>query len=117
MMEAIVKNSIEAVAFYQRAFNAKLTADYKNEDGSYAHAELDVYGQTLAIMELTDDAIIGNTMMFCLHFGEGKEDLVKKAYDVLTEGAKIISALEPCEYSPLQTDIIDKFGVRWCIFV
>jgi len=116
-MEAIIKNSAEAVTFYQKAFSAKLTADYRNEDGSCAHVELDIYGQTLALMELQDDVVVGNTMMFALHFEAGEEDFVRKAHDVLKEDAKIISELGPCLYSPLETDLIDKFGVRWCIFM
>jgi len=116
-MEAIVKNSAEAVTFYQKAFDAKLVADHRNEDGSCAHVELDIYGQILALMELQEDVAIGNTMMFGLHFGEGKEDVVKKIYDVLKDGAEIIHELGPCIYSPLEADLIDKFGVRWCIFV
>lgn len=116
MMEAIVKNSVEAVAFYQKAFDAPLVADYKNEDGSYVHAELDVYGQILAVMELQEDVVIGNNMMFCLHFGEGKEETVKRIYDTLKDGAEIISELGPCTYSPMEADLVDKFGIRWCIF-
>lgn len=115
-MEAIVKNSTQAVTFYQRAFNAKLIADHRNEDGSCAHVELDIYGQTFALMELQDDVVIGNTMMFALHFEASEEDLVQKAYDVLKDDAKIISELGPCLYSPFETDLIDKLGVRWCIF-
>jgi PhnB protein len=116
-MEAIVKNSADAVAFYQRAFDAKLVADHRNEDGSCAHVELDICGHILALMELQEDTIIGNTMMFALHFGEGNEELVQKAYDILKDGAKIISELGSCIYSPLEADLIDKFGIRWCIFV
>ena len=87
------------------------------------HSELDVYGQILAVSELTgvdlmgDNPITGNTMMFCLYFGEGKETVVRKIYDSLKDGAKFLTPLTKCDYSPLQAHLIDKFGVRWCIFV
>ena len=42
MMQAYVKGSDKAVELYQKAFNAKLISEYKNEDGSYIHAELDL---------------------------------------------------------------------------
>lgn len=35
-------------------------------------------------------------------------DLYQKAFD-----AVLIS----CMFSPLMTDLIDKYGIRWCLFV
>ncbi len=59
----------------------------------------------------------GNTMQFCLHYVEGEEDKVRHAYKMLQEGSKILMLLGPCDFSPLCTDFIDKFGVRWCLFI
>jgi len=56
-------------------------------------------------------------MMFCLHFGEGMETLVQGIYDALKIEAKSASPLSPCSYSPLEAVIVDRYGVRWCIFV
>ena len=124
MMQVYVKGSDKAVAVYQSAFDAKLVASYPNDDGTYGHAELDVYGQILAIAECSDAytgkeeaRVTGNTMQFCLHFGEGGEEKVQKAYDVLKVGATLLYPPGPCEYSPLTVDLIDAFGVRWCLFV
>jgi PhnB protein len=119
MMQVYVKGSNKAVELYQRAFDAELVASYPHDDGTYMHAELNVYGQILAISETqkSEESITGTTMQFCLHFGEGKEDLVQKAYNELKDGAKILYPLSPCEFSVLMVDIIDKYGIRWCIFV
>lgn len=129
MMQAYVKGSDKAIELYQKAFNAKLVSSYPNPDGTFYHAELDVYGQILAVAESSymndgkgnaateETAITGNTMQFCLHFGEGKEDVVQKAFDVLKDGAEILYPLSPCEFSPLMADFIDKFGIHWCLFV
>lgn len=118
LMQIYVRRSDKAVRLYQKAFDADLTASYTNEDGTYMHAELDIYGQILAVSEAdNEERITGNTMQFCLHFGKGKEEKVKKAYDVLKEGAKIIYPLGPCNYSVLMADLVDRYGVRWCIFV
>jgi len=111
MMQAYVTRSDEAVALYQKAFDAKLLYESKNEDGSYLHAELDAYGQVLAISEALERKI-GNTMQFCFRFGEGNEEIVKRAYEVLKDGAKIDYPLGPCMFG-----IVDKFGVDWCLFV
>jgi len=119
VMQVYVKDSINAVEFYRKAFDAPFMADHKNEDGTYyEHAELDVYGQTLALMESSEvNMVTGNSMQFFLHFGEGKETVVQKIYDVLKDGAEIKYPLSPNDWSPLITDLVDKFGVRWLIAV
>lgn len=119
MMQVYVKGSDRAVGLYRKAFDAGLTASYPNPDGTFMHAELDVYGQILAVSEAPEgeERITGNTMQFCLHFGEGNEAQVRKAYGILKEDARIVYPLSPCGYSPLMADLIDRFGVRWCIFV
>ena len=117
-MQVFVKRSDKALEFYQKAFDTKALCAYYNSDGMIMHAEIDIYGQIMMISEQTEEnAVTGNTMMFCLHFGEGKENIVKKIYDVLKDGAKSVSPLEPCDYSPLHAVLVDKFGVWWCIFV
>ena len=117
-MQVFVKGSAAALEFYQRAFDAKVLCAYPDADGKLMHAEIDVYGQTVMVSEQGEEATVtGNAMMFCLHFGEGKEAVVQSIYDVLKDGATLLSPLGPCDYSPLETDIIDRFGVRWCIFV
>ena len=119
MMQTYVKGSDNAVELYQKAFNAELVASYPHSDGTFMHAELNVYGQIVAISEAlkNEKRITGTTMQLCLHFGEGKEELVQKAYNVLKDDAKILYPLSPCGFSPLMVDLIDKYGVRWCIFV
>lgn len=56
-------------------------------------------------------------MQLCLHFGEGNEEIVKNAYNVLKDGAEIHVPLGECFFSPLMFGLIDKFGVNWCVFV
>lgn len=119
MMQVYVKGSDKAVELYQKAFDAELVASYPHSDGTYMHAELNIYGQILAVSEEleSEESITGTTMQFCLHFGEGKEEMVQKAYDTLKEGAKIHNPLSPCGFSSLMFGLIDKYGINWCIFV
>lgn len=58
----------------------------------------------------------GNTMQFCLHFGEKSSDKVHKAYEVLKEDALILYPIGPVNFSPCMFGLIDKFGVNWCLF-
>ncbi len=117
MMQVFVKNSMEAVALYQKAFDAELLCAYPDGSGGYMHSELNAYGQILAVSEISEDVTIGNTMMFCFHLGEGHENQIQKAYEVLKEGASNDTPVGPCDYSPCQFKLIDKFGVCWCLFV
>lgn len=117
LMQVYVKESDQAVALYQRAFSASMGLCSQRDDGMFDHAELDVYGQILAVAERDDQQkTTGNTMQFCLHFEADEQHLVKQAYDILSEGAEILHPLGPCDFSALMTDLIDKFGVRWCLF-
>ena len=122
MMQVYVKESVKALKFYQCAFDAKLLCDHRNENGTVMHAELDIDGQVFTICESGENEInSGNTMQFCLHYGEGKEAIVMKAYNVLKEDcikltAPITSPGE-CPWSPCLFGVIDKFGVNWCVFV
>ncbi len=118
LMQIYVKGSPEAVELYQKAFNTTLGYHVKQEDGTFYHSELNVYGQIISVAERTDndDSITGNTMQFCLQFSKEEEDLLKKAYDILSDNAKILFPLGPCDYTDHMADLIDKFGVRWCLF-
>ncbi len=117
MMQVFVKESFEALRLYKQAFDGEILCEYSHENGNgYMHAELNAYGQVIAVSEITEDVIMGNTMMFCFEFGEGGEALVKKAYEVLKTGAKVKNPPEKCDYSPCQCVLTDKFGVTWCLF-
>lgn len=123
LMQVYVTGSVEAVELYKKAFDAELGSAYKHENGSYYHSELNVYGQILAVSErmgmgqaVDVPAVTGNVMQFCLHFTPKEKDCVTKAYEVLKEGAEILFPLGPCDYSSYMTDLIDRFGVRWCLF-
>ena len=117
MMQMYVKGSVEAVETYQRAFNAEILGLYPDDNGGYMHSELNAYGQILAVSELTDDLVIGNTMQFCFELGEGCEEQVKNTYEVLKDGATIHCPIGACDYSPCMFSLVDKFGVFWCVFV
>jgi PhnB protein len=117
MMQMYVKDSKEALIFYQKAFNAEVKNLHKDDEGNYIHAELNVYGQIIALSEVNEERISGNTMQFCLHFEENETDIVEHAYKLLQEGAEILSPLGPNFYSKLMTDLIDQYGIRWCLFV
>lgn len=113
----------EALSLYQAAFSAQITCNYPHADGTLFHAELDLGGETLAVSErrapygIEGDAAAGNTMEFGLEFGQEQEAALRHAYETLLPGAQVLFAPAPCDYSPLMTDLIDRYGVRWCLFL
>jgi len=114
LMQIYAKGSGEAVALYQKAFDAKLVVGQPGAD-TYDHAELDVCGQIVAVAERKGKA--GTNMQFCLQFGLDEKDKVTRAYEVLKEGAKKVTPPDSCEWSPYVFGIVDKFGVNWCIYI
>jgi len=122
MFQIYVKNSVEAAAMYREAFGiGEMLCEYIGDDGQYMHSEMSVFGQILAISKTLPEwagVAPGNTMQFCLHMGEGKEDTVRRAYEVLKVGAlKDEGLVTDCGFSPLMFSVRDKYGVYWCMFV
>ena len=117
VFQIYVKESDKAVEFYKKAFNAELLCAYPNDDGTYMHAELDVFGQVLAVSELTEgEPNSGNTMQFCLHLGKGNAQKVYEIYEVLQEGARPHEPVGDSGYSKHCFWLVDKYGVYWCVF-
>jgi PhnB protein len=56
-------------------------------------------------------------MQFCIQFGEGQEDKVRKAYETLLDGSKIITPFGELFFSSCGVELIDKYDVWWCLFV
>ena len=117
MMQIYIKDSRKALEFYKKAFDAKIVCEHLNEEGTYMHAELDVYGQILALSEqINEKPNPGNTMQFCLHLGEGNADKVHQIFEVLKEDAELHGPVGDSGWSKHMFSLVDKFGVNWCIF-
>lgn len=118
--QVYVRDAEAAIALYRRAFGAELLNRVAGADGVIVHAEMDVFGQILALSESSEalgKCEPGNTMQFCLQFDPDEEALVRAAYLALEEGATIRHPLGKCFYSECMADLTDRFGVRWCLFV
>lgn len=123
LLQIYVKGSDEAFEFYKRAFDAEIGYQDVDENGIIIHRELNVCGQAIAVGEAGDTTraggekrITGNTMQFCLQFGEGQEEKVRKAYETLREGSEIITPFGELFFCPCGVELIDKYGVWWCLF-
>lgn len=120
LLQIYAKNRAEAFEFYKDSFDAEIGYCEKADDGTVIHAELNICGQSIAVGELyydKDQTISGNTMQFCMQFEPGEEAIIERAYEKMKVEGKILEPLGSCFFSPLMTDIIDKYGVHWCLFI
>ena len=112
-------NCREALQMYEKAFNGKISClitygeanDPKynsllkeNQKEYIYHAEL-VLGNQRIIMSYSNFL----TIMY-----DTKEE-VKRAYEIMKEGSKIIYQMEATHYSSCRVVFVDKFGIRWGI--
>ena len=118
-----VKNSVEAVEFYSKAFRITLGYNVKNSDGSFLHAELLKGEESIfAVSENNDEEIVRSmlaskrpTMSYGINLDN--DDELNHAYKILVEGGHILRELGPLPWSPCSADIVDKYGVCWYIYV
>jgi len=121
-VQLYVEDSGKALEFYKKAFNAEVKGEILWHDniknGMVIHAELNVFGQTLAISDVEygigDPTIFGNN--FQIGFRRVKRDMIDKIYDVLKEDAVSANPPNKTGYSDYCLGITDKYGVHWCIF-
>jgi len=117
MMQVYVKNAHEAMKLYETAFGTTGQIYGTSDSGEIEHAEINVFGQTISLMENdADEVVVGNNMQFILDMGAGYENFVQKAHDILmVDAIKYNVPLGECEYSKHMFSLVDKFGVNWLI--
>jgi uncharacterized glyoxalase superfamily protein PhnB len=62
MMQIYVQNSELALELYQNAFDEKILCDHRHENGTVAHAEIDIFGQVFAICETQENEVISGML-------------------------------------------------------
>jgi len=119
--QVYVKDSIEAVEIYCRAFGAEISFEIRDDNGVFEHCELSINGQFFMCVSecgLFNESVSEEThltMAFNVP-GLGSEQAVRKAHDILSEGGKVLH-LGARPWSAFCTDLVDKFGVFWWIAV
>ncbi|MCL2445812.1 MAG: VOC family protein [Oscillospiraceae bacterium] len=123
---AYVDGLEEAVVFYQSVFGAKINPNnsFKNDDGSYEICSFMLDdGNSFSLAERKGESAIegeantGNIIQLCMHYKKGDLSKLEKAYALLSDGANIRWPLQPKEWTSHTCDLIDKYGLRWCLMV
>ena len=106
-----VKNSVQAVQKYIKAFSLRLGYHVLNDDGTYFHSELyDGEGELFCVSESGEQA---NGCPVELGFTFETKEQLENAFMVLRENGRV--KLEPGElpWSPLAAIVMDEFGINW----
>jgi len=123
--QVYVKNSIEAVQLYCRAFGAEATLEMKNKThDAYEHCELSVKGDPfLAVSEAQNPCDVDfihqkkwQTMTFNV-FEMGSEEAVHHAFRVLSEKGVVIDEIQQVPWSTCCATVIDQYGVCWWLSI
>lgn len=117
MMQVYVNQGIEALKMYEHVFSTKANFVYFNDDQTLMHAELNVFGQVIALSERNTPAISGNTMQFCFQFKEDEKQVLQEIYARLAINATVHHPLGKTFYSDFMFDLVDAYGVAWCMFI
>lgn len=109
----------EAIDTYVKAFDAKVVIvmpDSGNEK-LIAHAEIMIHDQLLMLNDFGgfDDSSNSAGYQLALRY-ENVKDL-KASYAVLEEGSTTIFPMQSTDYSPCVVRFIDKFDVRWALWI
>lgn len=122
-----IKNTNEAVVFYQEAFGLTLGYNEKFSDGTYMHAELQKDGETIfAISECNNEKLVSDMHMqvanklspvTSLGINFTTESEVKKAYEFLMREGIAFREIGELPWSKCSADVLDKYGVYWYIYI
>lgn len=117
----------EAIALYQKAFDAKVSCLLRYSDANKSdwdreltveqenyiyHAELLIGTQRIMMCDHLDLELVKSTALSLTVTFDTKEDVVK-AYEILNEGSTTIYPIHSTTYSSCMVSFIDKFGFRW----
>jgi len=114
----------QAIELYKKAFGAEVKVLICNTDADPAenpdenhkdlvyHAEIFIGTQRLTLTDAPDDPPPNTHPLSLLITFETAED-VKKAYEIMADGATIIYPIQRTDYSSCFVSLVDKFGMRW----
>lgn len=119
LLQIYTKECGTSYEFYKEAFGAEYGYQEKTESGEVIHQELDVCGMQIAVGQIPAgaEAVTGNTMQLCLQLDPTEKERVKHAYERLQEGGRIITPPKDLFFSEYGFEVVDRYGVWWCVFV
>lgn len=115
-----VKNAVEAIAFYKRAFGAKEVGRITMQGGTIAHAEIEIGDSKIMLAEeneqwgnLSPQTLGDSPVCLCLYV----EDVDAVFARALKEGAKVTGDMQVKDqfFGDRTGSLTDPFGHKWSI--
>lgn len=115
-----IKNAVEAIAFYKKAFGAKEIGRITMPDGSIAHAEIEIGDSRIMISEENiqwgnpSPLTLGDSpVCLCLYV----EDVDTVFANAIKEGATVTGEMDVKDqfYGDRAGSLTDPFGHKWSI--
>lgn len=109
----------EAIELYVKAFNATIKTIMPNpgQEELVIHAEILIHNQLLMLNDFGDNDGYSKSGGYQLTVSFNNEVDLKKAYSVMKDGSTTISPMQATDYSACVVRFIDKFDVRWGLWV
>jgi uncharacterized glyoxalase superfamily protein PhnB len=113
-----VKGAADAIGYYQRVFDAKLTTRMDTPDGKVMHAELSVGPATFMLGDEMPDyqsfgpATLGGSGTTVIVYVPDVDATVQRA---VAAGAKLTMPVQDQFWGDRSGSIIDPFGHRWMV--
>ncbi|MFL0811288.1 MAG: VOC family protein [Agarilytica sp.] len=114
----LVRNAREAIAFYERAFDANVVLVLESPDNNIAHAEMRVQGANVMLAEELPAAgsmsplALGGSSVSLLVYVENVDGIFDR---VLSEGAEMVSPVSDQFYGDRAGTLKDPYGHVWTI--
>ena len=123
------RNCAEALEIYAKAFDAQITEMQKYGDlppgpafpvaasdkGLVLHSRLTIKGSELMCADAHERSEEGTNMYVAVTSPDTA--FVKKAWDILKDGAEIYMELAPSFFASLHGSLQDRFGINWMFTV
>lgn len=104
----------EAIELYCRAFNAKADPVLFGDDGSVYHAEMMIGSQRVMLGD-NPDVPFGPGASLSLAVTMDSDEEVRHAFDVLSEGGRVLYPIQSTPYASSFANVFDRFGFRWVL--
>jgi len=104
----------EAIELYQRAFGVKAEPVLLSEDGRVYHAEICIGGQRIMLGDNADVPFAPSASLSLAVLMDSDEE-VRRAFDVLSEGGRVLYPLQSTPYASSFANVFDRFGFRWVL--
>ncbi len=109
----------EAIDLYVKAFNASVEKIIQDPDQEHLiiHAEILIHNQLLMMNDFGGNTGFSKSGGYQLSVTFHNENELKDVYLILKEGSTTVLPIQPTDYSPCVVRFIDKYDVRWALWV